>query len=64
MRDQFDAEIWNAHHDRFSQWLSGGAARTGASLGRMLRAVRVPAQFAAAIAAVSLAGLSLGSIFV
>jgi hypothetical protein len=64
MRDRMDAESWNAHHDQFSQWLDGGLAGAGAALRRTGRAAQVPVQFAAAVAAVSLAGLSLGTVFV
>jgi hypothetical protein len=64
MRDRMDAELWNAHHDQFSQWLDGRVARAGAALKHAGSAVRVPVQFAAAIAAVSLAGLTLGTVFV
>lgn len=64
MRDRMDAEIWNAHHDQFSEWLhlrlraAAGAARQGGRL------ARVPVQFASAVAVVSLAGLGLGTLFV
>ena len=64
MRDRMDAELWNAHHDQFSQWLGEGLSRAGAALRRGGGAVRVPVQFAAAVAAVSLAGLTLGTVFV
>ncbi|HEY0012077.1 MAG TPA: hypothetical protein VGB79_04405 [Allosphingosinicella sp.] len=64
MRDRMEAELWNAHHDQFSQWLDGRVSRAGSALRRGGSAVRVPAQFAAAVAAVSLAGLTLGTVFV
>lgn len=64
MRDRFDAEIWNSGHDQFSQWLDGRVRLTGAALRKGAGAVRVPAQLLAAVAAVSFAGLSLGSVFV
>ena len=64
MRDRMDAELWNAHHDQLSQWLDGRVSRARSVLSRAGSAVRVPVQFAAAIAAVSLAGLSLGTVFV
>ena len=64
MRDQMDAEMWNAHHHQFSQWLERHAARAGATLRKKGRAAQVPVQFAAAAIAVSLAGLTLGTVFV
>lgn len=64
MRDRMDAQLWNAHHDQFSEWLGRRMDAAGGALKRGGAAARVPAQFAAAVAAVSLAGLSLGTIFV
>jgi hypothetical protein len=63
MRDRMDAEMWNADHDQFSQWLDARLAGASAALRRSGGAMRVPAQFAAAVAAVSLAGLGLGTVF-
>ena len=64
MRDRMDAEGWNAHHDQFSKWLDDGIAGARTALRRTGAKARVPVQFAAAIAAVSLAGLGLGTVFV
>jgi hypothetical protein len=64
MRDRMDAELWNAHHDQFSEWLDGRLRRAGAALKSFGSAARVPVQFAAAVAAVSLAGLTLGTAFI
>jgi hypothetical protein len=63
MRDRMDAELWNAHHDQFSQRMDTGAETAGAAPSRGGGALRVPVQFAAAVAAVSLAGLGLGTVF-
>ena len=55
MRDQMDAEIWNAHHDQFSEWLDGRIAAAGAALrGRAELAARLPGQLLAGLFAVSL----------
>jgi hypothetical protein len=64
MRDQMDAEMWNAHHDQFSEWLDLRVRAAGTAVRQSGRLARVPAQFAAAVLAVSLAGLSLGTVFV
>ena len=64
MRERMDAELWNARHDQFSKWLDERVHAAGSALGRGGGAVRVPVQFAAAVAAVSLAGLTLGTVFV
>ena len=55
MRDQMDAEIWNAHHYLFSEWLDGRIAAAGAALrGGAALAGHVPAQLVASLFAVSL----------
>ncbi len=61
MRDQLDAQIWNAHHDRFSEWLDGAIARTGGTLasGGSL-AARVPGQLVAGLFAVGLTLITIG----
>ena len=64
MRDRFDAEIWNGSHDQFSEWFGGALRGAAGALRRGAISVRVPVQFAAAVAAVSLSGLSLGAVFV
>jgi hypothetical protein len=63
MRDRYDAEIWGSAHDQLSEWLDERARRAGGAPRRGAGSVRVPAQLVAAIAAVSFAGLSLGSVF-
>ena len=62
MRDQMDAEIWNAHHDQFSEWLDGRVAAAGAALrasGSL--ASRVPGQLIARLFAVSLTFAMFGA---
>ncbi|HEX9933182.1 MAG TPA: hypothetical protein VGB08_10110 [Allosphingosinicella sp.] len=55
MRDQMDAEIWNAHHDQFSEYVEGLAAAAARSLRRSgSLAARLPAQVLAGLFAVSL----------
>ena len=55
MRDQMDAEIWNAHHDQFSEWLDGRVAAAGAALKRPASfAARIPGQLIAGPFAVGL----------
>jgi hypothetical protein len=35
MRDELDARIWAAHHDRFADLIEKGAARLAARIGRI-----------------------------
>lgn len=62
MRDQMDAEIWNAHHDQFTEWLgerlaaAGGALRKGTPL-----AGRAPGQLLATLLAVSFTLATFGA---
>ena len=62
MRDQMDAEIWNAHHDQFSEWLDERVAAAGRALlsGGTL-AGRVPGQLVATLLAVSLTFATFGA---
>ena len=62
MRDQMDAEIWNAHHDQFSEWLDGRVAAAGGALrggGRLVP--RVPGQLIAGLFAVGLTLATFGA---
>lgn len=62
MRDQMDAEIWNAHHDQFSEWLDERVAAAGTTLRRGgTLADRVPAQLLATLLAVSLTFATFGA---
>ena len=62
MRDQLDAEIWNASHDQFSQWLDDRVAAAGATLRRSgTLARRVPGQVLATLLAVSLTLATFGA---
>ena len=62
MRDQMDAEIWNAHHDQFSEWLDGRIAAVGAALrGGESLAGRVPSQVLAGLFAVGLTLATFGA---
>jgi hypothetical protein len=62
MRDQMDAEIWNAHHDQFSEWLDGRVAAAGAALrGGSSLAARVPGQLVASLFAISLTLATFGA---
>jgi|GEM_PF-2106734 len=62
MRDQMDAEIWNAHHDQFSEWLDERVAAAGQALrGGGSLAARVPAQLLATLLAVSLTFATFGA---
>ena len=62
MRDQMDAEIWNAHHDQFSEWLDGRVAAVGAVLrGSGSLAARVPSQVLAGLFAVGLTVATFGA---
>jgi hypothetical protein len=59
MRDQMDAEIWNAHHDQFSEYVDGLVHRAGASLRRGFSLTgQVPAQLVAGLVAVGLTVLT------
>lgn len=60
MRDQLDAQIWNDHHDQFSEWLDGIVGRAGAALRGPL-AARVPTQLLAGLVAVSFTLLTFGA---
>ena len=61
MRDQMDAEIWNAHHDQFSEWLDGRVAAAGAALRRTASIGRhVPGQLVAGLFALSLTLATFG----
>ena len=62
MRDQMDSEIWNAHHDQFSEWLDGALGRARSALrGGGSLAARVPGQLLAALVAVSLTVVTFGA---
>ena len=62
MRDQLDAEIWNANHDQFSKWVDDGVAAAGAALRRSgTLAGRVPGQLLASLLAVSLTLATFGA---
>lgn len=62
MRDQMDAEIWNAHHDQFSEWLDGRVAAAGAALrGSGSLVARVPTQLLAGLLAVTLTLATFGA---
>ena len=62
MRDQLDAQIWNDHHDQFSEWLDGLVGRAGTALRRSgSLAGRVPTQLLAGLVAVSLTLLTFGA---
>ena len=55
MRDQYDAEMWNAHHDQFSKWLDAAFSGVGKALRRRLGNLPEAApQLMAATAALSL----------
>lgn len=62
MRDELDARIWNAGHDRFAPAMDGaigalgGALRLGAS-----RAIRLPGQLVSLVAAFGVTVLTLGA---
>jgi len=61
MRDQMDAEIWNAHHDQFSEYVDGLVRRAGAALrGGASLAGNVPVQLVAGLLAVSLTLVTIG----
>ncbi|HEX8642463.1 MAG TPA: hypothetical protein VF702_00960 [Allosphingosinicella sp.] len=62
MRDQMDAEIWNAHHDQFSEYVDGLVHRAGTRLRRSLALTgEVPAQLAAGLVAVGLTFLTFAA---
>jgi hypothetical protein len=62
MRDQMDAEIWNAHHDQFSEYVDGVVAAARRSLRtRGTPAGRVPAQLFAGLFALSLTLTLIGA---
>ena len=62
MRDQMDAQIWNQHHDQFSEWLDGVVIAAGASLRSGFRvAGQVPGQVLAGLFAVSLTLATFGA---
>ena len=62
MRDQMDAQIWNAHHDQFSEWLDGLVLAAGAKLrGSFERAGQAPAQLLAGLLAVSVTLATFGA---
>lgn len=62
MRDQMDAQLWNSHHDQFSEWLDGRAAAAGSALRRSgTLAARVPGQLLATLFAVSLTLATFGA---
>jgi hypothetical protein len=62
MRDRMDAEIWNASHDRFSEWLDHGIAAAGAALRRTgTLAGRVPGQVLATLLAVGVTFAAFGA---
>jgi len=52
MRDQYDAQIWNDHHDQFSEWLDGVFAAAGEAIRRAASATPpvVPQLLAAGVA--------------
>lgn len=59
MRDQYDAEIWNVHHDQFSEYVDGRLRAAGGALRRAT--AHVPAQLAAGLVAVGLTLLTFGA---
>ena len=62
MRDQLDAEIWNANHDQFSKRVDDRVAAAGAALRRSgTLAGRVPGQLLASLLAVSLTVATFGA---
>ena len=62
MRDQMDAEIWNARHDQFSEWLDQRFAAAGETLGSASAAgARVPGQLLATLFAVGLTLATFGA---
>jgi hypothetical protein len=38
MRDRYDAELWNQHHDQFSKWLDEALGTAGRIIRRTLSA--------------------------
>lgn len=62
MRDQMDAQIWNEHHDQFSEWLDGVVLAVGERLrGGFARAGQVPAQLLAGLFAVTVTLATFGA---
>jgi hypothetical protein len=61
MRDQIDAEIWNTHHDQFSEWLSGALTAAGQAIRRGFSRVPAAPQLIAAAMAGSFALLTVGA---
>ena len=62
MRDRYDAELWNQHHDQFSEWLHGAIAGTVTALRRRSSHISAPVpQLLAATVAVSLAVLTFAA---
>ena len=60
MRDQIDAEIWNANHDQFSEWIGAALGQARAALDKGLaRSSPAAAQLLAAAFAVSLSLLTV-----
>jgi hypothetical protein len=39
MHDRYDAELWNANHDQFSQWIEEGLVAAGRTVRRGLAAI-------------------------
>lgn len=53
MRDRYDAEMWVAHHDQFSEWFEGVLIATGRGLRNRLPVLggKAPQLLAAGVAA-------------
>ena len=61
MRDQIDAEIWNTHHDQFSEWMGGALIAAGQAVRRSLPHVPAAPQLIAAAMAGSFALLTVSA---
>ena len=62
MHDRYDAELWNAHHDQFSEWIWRLARAGGRTLASSLSALEPGAgQLLAVTGAVSLTLLTFSA---
>lgn len=61
MRDEIDARVWAAHHDRFSASIEAGARALARTLGGIELGRGLAGQLIAALLATSLTLVTLGA---